>query len=203
MTTTGARARPLAPEDRREMIIEAVIPLILEQGVGITSRQIAEAAGVAEGTIFRAFGDKDTLIAAAADAFLERGARAVSAPLIDPTLELDEKLEILVDLMRHRVRDVMRMAMLTGRRGPTPSTEQLEHFNRMIAEVFARDAHRLRVSPERLGQYVRALAIASSIPVGGPELSDREIVELITYGILVSPETGSPSTTPTTPQKKD
>lgn len=185
------------------MIIEAVIPLILEQGVGITSRQIAEAAGVAEGTIFRAFGDKDTLIAAAADAFLERGARAVSAPLIDPTLGLDEKLEILVDLMRHRVRDVMRMAMLTGRRGPTPGTEQLEHFNRMIAEVFARDAHRLRVSPERLGQYVRALAIASSIPVGGPELSDTEIVELITHGILVSPETGSPRTTPTTPQKKD
>ena len=48
------------------MIIDAVIPLILEHGVGITSRQIAEAAGVAEGTVFRAFGDKESLIAAAA-----------------------------------------------------------------------------------------------------------------------------------------
>ena len=56
------------------MIIDAVIPLILEHGVGITSRQIAEAAGVAEGTVFRAFGDKESLIAAAADAFFERGA---------------------------------------------------------------------------------------------------------------------------------
>jgi len=174
------------------MIIDAVIPLILEHGVGITSRQIAEAAGVAEGTVFRAFGDKESLIAAAADAFFERGASGESGPLIDASLDLEEKLEILVDVMRHRVRDVMRMAMLTGRRGPTPSAEQIERFNRVISDAFAPDAHRLRVAPERLAQYVRVLAIATSIPVGGPELTDAEIVELITRGILVSPEAAHP-----------
>jgi AcrR family transcriptional regulator len=174
------------------MIIDAVIPLILEHGVGVTSRQIAEAVGVAEGTIFRAFGDKESLIAAAADAFFERGASSDSGPFIDASLPLDEKLEILVDVMRHRVRNVMRMAMLTGRRGPTPSAEQLERFNRVIADAFAPDIHRLRVRPDRLAQYVRVLAIATSIPVGGPELTDAEIVELITHGILVSPETGHP-----------
>lgn len=72
------------------MIIDAVIPLILEHGVGITSRQIAEAAGVAEGTVFRAFGDKESLIAAAADAFFERGASGESGPLIDASLDLEE-----------------------------------------------------------------------------------------------------------------
>ncbi len=174
------------------MIIDAVIPLILEHGVGVTSRQIAEAVGVAEGTIFRAFGDKESLIAAAADAFFERGASSESGPFIDASLDLDAKLEILVDVMRHRVRDVMRMAMLTGRRGPTPSPEQLERFNRVISEAFAPDAHLLRVAPERLAQYVRVLAIATSIPVGGPELTDAEIVELITHGILVSPEAAHP-----------
>ena len=174
------------------MIIDAVIPLILEHGVGVTSRQIAEAVGVAEGTIFRAFGDKESLIAAAADAFFERGASSESGPFIDASLDLDEKLGILVDVMRHRVRDVMRMAMLTGRRGPTPSAEQLEHFNRIVSDAFAPDAHLLRVTPDRLVQYVRILAIATSIPVGGPELSDAEIVELITHGILLSAETDHP-----------
>ena len=184
MTTTSARARPLAPEERRRKIIDAVIPLLLEHGIVITSRQIAEAAGVAEGTIFRAFGDKGLLIAAAADAFMAGHGRPESVPAIDPTLPLAEKIALLVDHMRKRVRGLMRMAMITGRRGPLPEPEQIEHFNRTIAEAFASDAQQLRVAPERLSHYVRILAIATSIPVGGPELSDEEIVDLITHGVV-------------------
>ncbi|MCU1430433.1 MAG: DNA-binding transcriptional regulator, AcrR family, partial [Actinomycetia bacterium] len=37
------------------MIVAATLPLLLEHGDRVTSRQIAEAAGIAEGTIFRAF----------------------------------------------------------------------------------------------------------------------------------------------------
>src|SRR5690606_24835873 len=48
------RARPLAPEERREAILDAVLPLLRERGREVTSRELAEAAGVAEGTIFRA-----------------------------------------------------------------------------------------------------------------------------------------------------
>ena len=46
------------------MIVEAMLPLLLEHGEMVTTRQIAEAAGIAEGTIFRVFADKDELIAA-------------------------------------------------------------------------------------------------------------------------------------------
>ena len=52
------RARPLPPDDRREAILEAIIPLLQERGRNVTSRELAEAAEVAEGTLFRAFGDK-------------------------------------------------------------------------------------------------------------------------------------------------
>ena len=54
----------MAPEARREMIVDAALPLILEHGERVTTRQIADAAGIAEGTIFRAFADKDDVIAA-------------------------------------------------------------------------------------------------------------------------------------------
>ncbi len=192
MAIAQSRARPLSPDDRRQAIIEAVIPLILEHGVGITSRQIAEAAGVAEGTVFRAFSDKDSLIDAAADAFLTRAAVSAAGPIVDPALPLDEKLALVMDVMSHRVRDVMRMAMLTGRHGPAPTPAQMAKFNAMIADTFAPDAAQLRVPLERLGQFMRALAIATSIPTGGTELSPAEIVELISHGV-VAPTSDAPS----------
>ncbi len=46
------------------MIVDAALPLVLEHGERVTTRQIADAAGIAEGTIFRVFADKDEVIAA-------------------------------------------------------------------------------------------------------------------------------------------
>ena len=56
------RAKPLPPDERRRALVEVTVPLLIEHGRSVTSRQIADAAGVAEGTIFRAFGSKDELV---------------------------------------------------------------------------------------------------------------------------------------------
>lgn len=60
----------MTPDDRRKAIIDAVQPLLLAQGADLTTRQIAEAAGVAEGTLFRVFESKQELLAEAAFAAL-------------------------------------------------------------------------------------------------------------------------------------
>ena len=55
----------MAPEERRAALIAATIPLLREHGPDVSTRQIAHAAGVAEGTIFGVFSDKNTLLATA------------------------------------------------------------------------------------------------------------------------------------------
>src|SRR3990170_3670682 len=62
MTPKTGRAEPLSPQARRSAIVEAVIPLLVDRGAAVTTAQMAEAAGIAEGTIFRVFPDKDAVI---------------------------------------------------------------------------------------------------------------------------------------------
>ena len=72
------RAAPMSSDNRRRAIVEAVIPLLIEQGANVTTREIAGAAGIAEGTIFRVFPDKCALIHEAIKAGMDR--RPSSAP---------------------------------------------------------------------------------------------------------------------------
>ena len=78
MPVRNVRARRMPPAERREALINATLPLVLWHGPGVTTRQIAEAADVAEGTIFRVFPDKEALM------------RAVLAEAFDPEPTLRE-----------------------------------------------------------------------------------------------------------------
>ena len=59
------RAAPLSLEERRASVLAAAVPLLLERGLDVSTRDLATAAGVAEGTLFRVFPDKASLVRAA------------------------------------------------------------------------------------------------------------------------------------------
>jgi AcrR family transcriptional regulator len=58
------RAPAMNQDERRAAIVRTTIPLLLEHGGTVSTSQIAAAAGIAEGTVFRAFKDKQDLLLA-------------------------------------------------------------------------------------------------------------------------------------------
>ena len=89
---SGRRARPLAPQERRQAIVEATVPLLLEHGRETTTRQVAEAAGIAEGTIFRVFESKHELFQCTLEHAFDFQPFLDDLARIEPTGSLRERL---------------------------------------------------------------------------------------------------------------
>ena len=181
------------------MIIDAVIPLLIEHGRAVTSKQIAEAAGIAEGTIFRAFGDKDTLVKAAIDKYLDPEPLRQALRSIDPGLPLENKVRAMIYLMRERFSSMFRMiAAIGGERPPAPNVRN--EFPTIIAEVLAPEAAVLNVPAERVAHFIRMVSVASSFPAlnEGMEFSVDELARIVLYGVAGQPgdDFCDPSTTP-------
>lgn len=188
LPATSGRARPLSVEERQSSIIDAVIPLLAEHGRDLTSKQIAEAAGVAEGTIFRAFGDKDTLITAAIERFLDPEPLRRELRGIDPGLDLHTKVVTIVMLLQRRFREVFRIMAIIGHEHP-PHAKQRKLFADIIAEVLAPELEQLSWPTDRVAHIIRIVTFAASVPHlnDGVEFTPAELASIILHGITRSP----------------
>jgi AcrR family transcriptional regulator len=165
------------------MIVEATLGLVLEHGEGVTTRQIAQAAGIAEGTIFRAFADKDELLAAVLDAGLDPEPLERALATIDPMLPLDDLVTRAVAIAQRRVDEVWRLVTSLGTqaqdRKKTPMADS-PTLTRLL------EAHRdeLTVSARVAARTLRALTLAMSHPmmVERPA-APREIARLYLHGV--------------------
>lgn len=165
------------------MIIEATLDLLIEHGEMVTTRQIADAAGIAEGTIFRVFADKDALIVAAIEVALDPGPLEVALLAIDRSVEFEETLEAAVRLIQQRVVNVWRLVSGIGARFHDHLQRPMTDSDALV-ELVSRAQTRLSVEPQVAARLLRALTLSTTHPMlAGQPMAAPEIVQLFLHGV--------------------
>jgi AcrR family transcriptional regulator len=191
----------MAPDDRRRALVTATLPLLLEHGRSVTTKQIADAAGVAEGTIFRVFDSKDDLVTAALEDALDLAPFIAQLHGIDRDLPLAPMLLEVVELFQRRFERVFTLMTRMGMVGPPRDRAHMEAERERVAAIVTglAEPHRdqLRVPPAQLMHMVRLLTFSGTHPhiSDGHPLTAEEIVDTVLHGVLRTPSTATAITT--------
>ena len=174
-------------DERRAMIAREAIPLFIQYGAAVTTRQLADHLNLAEGTIFRAFGDKESLIKAVVEAYFDQAHESVAPELADPELSLQDKVSALVRTARRRTEGMFAILSLleSDEAHRILKGHKHRHFEDISEDTFAADLEQLNFSPEQLGPILRLVLIAASAPpmAAGKRPEDEDLVKFIMYGL--------------------
>lgn len=187
----------MTPDERREAIVAATLPLLLEHGPEISTSQIAHAAGVAEGTIFRVFETKADLIHATLHAALEPAEALAALETLDAGQSLTERVVAVFTILSGQINKTRTLfvhlagAGFGGHRPPPqpgPGTERPDGRLRMLtatASALTPYTDQLRVPVPTAAKLLNALAFAASFGTSAddPLPTAESLANTVLYGI--------------------
>ncbi len=180
----------MTPDDRRHALVEATIPLLHEHGQLVTTKQIADAAGVAEGTIFRVFDSKDDLVTAAVEQALDMEPFLADLELIDLDQDLRARLTDLCAYLQDRYLGIFLLMSAMGMVGPPKARRHTEDGRRRAEKIMVTlvepDADKLTCAPIQLVHMLRMLTFSGTHPhiSDGHILTPEQIVGTLLDGVL-------------------
>ncbi len=185
----------MSPDDRRSAIVEVAIPLLQEHGAGLTTKQVAEAAGIAEGTLFRAFGTKDELVHACASTVFDTTELVARLRGIDRGQSLDDRLTEAVTVMLAHVGRIIGLMSTLHAAGAAPlqrhegtTTPRRPRMtdpdiDAAIVDVIGEDAASLRLAAVDVVNILAHLTLASAHPMfPARAMTAAEIVSVVLDG---------------------
>jgi len=178
--------------------VDVTLTLLREHGRAVTTRQIAAAAGVAEGTIFRVVESKEELVELAITRAFEPGALVdriaeidLDQPLHVRLVQLSSILQQRFRAMQQRFRATFELMKKVGMVRPADhvhdSPEAVEmRVHALLEGVIGPDRVRLSVPAGDFVHRLRLLTFAGSHPhiADGHLLTPEEIVDTLLHGLL-------------------
>lgn len=185
-------------EARRAAIIAAVVPLLTERGAAVTTREMAAAAGVAEGTLFTVFADKRALVLAAIEDRMDAAPLKCELAALRDELSVEGKLLAAAAVIMPRLDEVRALASALHSVPPAGKSEPQRHpryfeawnaaINSGLTELLEPHKQELRLAPDRVAQLFAALLFSSRAPyvASRDRMLPAELVEVLLHGTKTS-----------------
>lgn len=196
----------MTQQDRRDAVVQAALPLLAEHGAAVTTREIARTAGIAEGTVFRAFGDKDELLrtcvreALSTDQLCARVRRVDPDP--DPRARLTDAAVLINDHFAH-LGQMMRALVTSGydihhgRRAqdePDPNDVRARYITDLsaaLADLLEPEAPTFRIPVGELARMLLPMLVNVHLDEpADPQSAIRTRIDVLFHGALARPHPG-------------
>lgn len=160
------------------------MPLLVERGGGVTTRELAQAAGVSEGTLFKVFGDKDALIRAVVEAAIDQEPFERAVAEIDSSQPFRSQLIDATTLIQRRVVGIWKLvSRLDHDRHLGPKHRPLPDSAALAALIAAADGA-VTESPADAARLLRAITLSLTHPMMTSEPRSAEaIVDIFLDGV--------------------
>jgi AcrR family transcriptional regulator len=193
----SGRAPAMSADERRAAILAVAVPLLVEHEGNVTTSEIAAAAGIAEGTLFRAFRDKQALFVACLHATFESETEVAQIEAVDRALPLADRLSAGVRAVSDYQNRVWSVIVALRSAGIDPRGDEPRHehdrgapkamlrISAAIAGLF--DPETMRVTPDLAARLLLGFVFSNRLQAeglgdGGADLD--ELVDLFLHGIL-------------------